>query len=528
MTYNVFLVEDEVLVRKNICENSIWQDSEFRLCGNASNGRDALAKLTNINDVDIIITDIRMPLMDGLAFTKEIKAIMPKVHVIILSGYGEFKYAQQAMTLGVTEYLMKPVTPSELLEVLIKTAKKIDDEREIHRSLEELNILLIDSQRRPVQKFLCALSTGLLDKAAIENAVNHLNINLSGDVFCGIVVDISACIHNDDQYLDLLDFTGYYWSPSEGTYYFFQDDSTLCFLLSGNSDAALKDKVSAITAEFQRHLSQCNICSGDFCNDITGLWYSYSSAVTTLRSMHSLTNGSIMNTASMNNGPSPISSYDINVYKELILNLLKYGEVENVDGTIQKIRKSLSHMQCSNMFFMYSGIDICLAVKNFITAICSSRASDFDSIINPMLSSLSTLYDVQLFLDMLSSLLKKAIEFRNSMRADTYIDEIEESKRYIELHFEEPDLSLSAVADQAHISPAYFSSLFSHATGDTFVSYLTTVRINKAKELLKTTGLHSSDIAYEVGYNDPNHFRKMFKRTTGLSPKEYRLSSPQA
>jgi two-component system response regulator YesN len=99
---------------------------------------------------------------------------------------------------------------------------------------------------------------------------------------------------------------------------------------------------------------------------------------------------------------------------------------------------------------------------------------------------------------------------------------IRQAKEYLENHYADPELSLNEVAAQANLSASHFSVVFSQETGQTFKEYLTKIRINKAKELLRMTAIRSADIAYQVGYNDPHYFSSVFKKNTGLSPIEFR------
>lgn len=115
-----------------------------------------------------------------------------------------------------------------------------------------------------------------------------------------------------------------------------------------------------------------------------------------------------------------------------------------------------------------------------------------------------------------------ALAFRDSQRSGQYKTLVRLAKEYMEEHFTDPELSLNEVASQVNLSASHFSSVFSQETCQTFKEYLTEIRIKKAKELLRSTPLRSSDIAYQVGYNDPHYFSSVFKKNTGLSPIEFR------
>jgi two-component system response regulator YesN len=129
------------------------------------------------------------------------------------------------------------------------------------------------------------------------------------------------------------------------------------------------------------------------------------------------------------------------------------------------------------------------------------------------------------FCDGVKLILDTFIDFRELKSAGKYYEMIQKAKQYINLHFADQDISLHSVASIVSVSPNHFSTIFSQETGETFIEYLTRVRINKSKELLQTTALRSADIAYDVGFGDPHYFSYIFKKHTGISPREFRTGS---
>ena len=136
--YKLFLVEDEIVVRKGIRDNIDWAAAGFEFCGEASDGEIALPLIQSAQP-DVVITDIQMPFMDGLQLSRIIRETMPEIKVIILSGHDEFQYAQQAIKLGITEYLLKPITPEQLMVVLQRLASQLAEERQARENLQGLS-----------------------------------------------------------------------------------------------------------------------------------------------------------------------------------------------------------------------------------------------------------------------------------------------------------------------------------------------------------------------------------------------------
>src|SRR5919109_5582135 len=145
MSYKVFFVEDEIITREGIRDNVDWQASGFEFCGEATDGEMALP-LLRATQPDVLITDIKMPFMDGLQLSKIVREHMRDVKIIILSGHDEFEYAQKAISLGVTDYLLKPVTVQKLQTVLHKLSVQLDQERKEQERLKSLQEQIEDNR----------------------------------------------------------------------------------------------------------------------------------------------------------------------------------------------------------------------------------------------------------------------------------------------------------------------------------------------------------------------------------------------
>ena len=170
--YKIMLVDDEEEVRTSIIKKINWEANGFEVVGDAENGRDALEKIENL-EPNVIITDIRMPYMDGLALTENIRQRFPSIKVIIFSGFDDFTYAKEAIRLGVTEYILKPVNVDELTEILKKVRAKLDEEIESARN--------IDSLRESYKASLPVLREQFLNKLIIKKGFYDENAILIAD-----------------------------------------------------------------------------------------------------------------------------------------------------------------------------------------------------------------------------------------------------------------------------------------------------------------------------------------------------------
>ena len=175
--YKVFLVEDEIVVREGIRNDIPWEQTPYSLAGEAPDGETALAMIHDVKP-DIIITDIRMPFMDGLTLSRIVKKSLPWIKIIILSGHDEFEYAREAISIGVEEYLLKPVSSRDMLKTLDKIAGHINKEKENLQNIENLKAQVRSSADMLRDKWLSDFINGRISPAEAIEQGRELNIDL--------------------------------------------------------------------------------------------------------------------------------------------------------------------------------------------------------------------------------------------------------------------------------------------------------------------------------------------------------------
>src|SRR5512139_2441090 len=203
MSYKVFFVEDEIITREGIRDNVDWQASGFEFCGEAADGEMALP-LLRTTQPDVLITDIKMPFMDGLELCKIVRERMPWVKIVILSGHDEFEYAQKAINLGVTEYLLKPVTAQDLHHVLHRIGEQIDRERHDHEHLEKLKSQVEENRATLRERLLLNLVMGAVSSAEAIETGHLLGLDLVAG--CYLVLVIRIDLRNSADSFDYHEF----------------------------------------------------------------------------------------------------------------------------------------------------------------------------------------------------------------------------------------------------------------------------------------------------------------------------------
>jgi len=325
-----------------------------------------------------------MPFMDGLTLSRIVKKTLPWIKIIILSGHDEFEYAKEAISIGVEEYLLKPVSSQEMRKTLDKIARRIDDEKENLLSIENLK-----DQVRSSASYQAALKMA-------ENVTVH---DLAGEHDSSGFPEI-----NGDLFLTRLRY-------------------------------AEKKDIDAIIREYTKTLD--------------------------------------------NNFDEMIAFF---IFGEVVMAASKI--VEDLGGDMKEVAP----------FSLEKGV---------IRSLIASRNT---------------------FIEKLNDLLTAVIEYRNSHTGGRYRTVIVKAREYINGHYASGDISLYSTAAYVGISPNHLSTVFVQETGEKFIDYLTRIRLEKAKLLLQNTAMKSADIAFETGFNDPHYFSHIFKKNTGLSPREFRLS----
>ncbi|MBO4638944.1 MAG: response regulator [Treponema sp.] len=525
--YSVFLVDDEPIVLEGIRSKINWEEAGFSFAGEATDGEIALSMIHELKP-DILITDIKMPFMDGLQLAATIKKTQPWIKIIILSGHDEFDYAKKAISIGIEDYLLKPFTSEEVIESLKKISAQIDKERtqlsDITKMKEELR-----TQEKLVQKeFLNNLVHGAADMTNIMTRCQELGIDLLSRYYKIFISKIESTTQNIQKQQEACSRLNSYSGTWEQTYSFFHHSNRLVCICKGTTQSELEDNVFHI-AETIEHIATNN----SDCIVITGIGKTVDHLSLIPDSYEDAKR--IVEFDNKENQNRIISSDDIqlnnsNALLELkendpLVDKLKYASKNDISTIIEESMNLIhSNPGQFNVFASYILVDMIFSVSKLI----ENLGGDIKQI-NPEIVQRSyvdkAVSDEQKFKKTMEDVLNFALEFRNSKSTSRYGDVILKAKKYIEENYADQNTTLTTVAEAVAMSPNHFSAIFSHECKTTFIEYLTDVRIEKAKKLMKETDMKGYDIAYECGFSDPHYFSYIFKKNTGLSPREFKGGS---
>ncbi len=521
MSYKVFFVEDEVVTREGIRDNVDWRACGFEFCGEATDGEMALPLLRAARP-DVLITDIKMPFMDGLQLSKLVRERMPGVKIVILSGHDEFEYAQEAINLGVTDYLLKPVTVQKLQETLQKLAAQLDQEKKEQKNLHKLQEQVEENRAALRERLLLKLVVGAISSTDAIEKGQMLGLDLVARYYLVVILKIELRDRTEqfdyDEYQRALDGVATLSEADPDVFFLKKDFDDLILILKGASPDTLEEERDLLLDEIRRVTAdtryQVTVSAGTVQTRIADICQSFVEALVNIQNRpgeHRISENQVLARAEL-----------LKVDKAAVEDYLRCGTRDEFDAFFDAYIRPLGESALkSELIKNYVFVDVVLAAARLV----NDLGGDIDRVI-PELNSVETILTnirtIEQLREQAFKILSGALAFRDSQRSGQSKNLVRVAKEYMESHFVDPELSLNEVASRVNLSASHFSVVFSQETCQTFKEFLTEIRIKKAKELLRTTSLRAADIAYQVGYNDPHYFSSVFKKNTGLSPIEFR------
>ncbi|WP_052088276.1 response regulator [Paenibacillus wynnii] len=511
----VMLVDDEILIRENIRACVDWEKEGFIYCGDASDGEVALPLIEQWMP-DILITDIKMPFMNGLELSSIVRQQMPDIKIIILSGHDEFHYAQSALRLGVEDYCLKPVSSADLIQLLQGVSERIDQEQRAKKKFSYTG-----------EKLLSDLCGGLISTAQAIETASCMNLNLSANYYSVVVFDLrfpnTAPVVEDNLLLTKIDsLLNDQLSQLADSFSFKRSRTETVWILKGNQVETLREKVVQYVNTIHDRIEQnfqldIPIGIGNVHERLQGIHPSYLEAEEGKNRQRI----SGLHRTFLSDAPFDGVVDSVLLDRNQIIEFLKIGSPSEAPSFISEFAAGLVQMNWKSSMYGYYLLND-LSMEMIRTAKQSFQTSqDPTELIEELQQSIKHISDFEDCLNYLTFLLDKLWKWR-SEGSDKYGDLISKVKQYISESYNDDQLSLQDISRQIGVSPSHMSKVFSQVTGQTMTEYLTGTRIRKAMELLKTTRHKTFEIAFEVGYNDQHYFSNQFKKVTGMTPMEYR------
>ena len=525
--YQVFVVEDELLIRQNIRKVIEGMSGPYAFCGEASDGEMALSMMQDLMP-DIVLTDIRMPFLDGFELIRHAKAMMPWLKIIIISGYGDFEYAQKAIALGVDQYLLKPIRSAELIKAIQEMAQQIDESKAIStlpRGYDQDEIQLALRQHFMQQRLYGGLHTSTL----LERA-RALKLDLVKPCYQLVLFSFSA---EDFDYQTTRIAVQNLLQQLNMPLYYFNESNLLTVLCYGQDTASLNEQVYQFINILRHDLKElCPTITtvvGSVEQRLSGVCHAYNTASNLLKKIYGMSVGQVVDI----NDTAQIAAEMIELgdpFGAEFQQKLQHADMEEVPGLVNEVLLSPEGNRFNSMLMRYYAlVDILrMTVQQIVKATPSLDVKDVATRLSDQHDIMAASGRMDSFRQTAVALLQEAVRLRQeNVSSMKYSHVISRAEQYVAENFCDPNISLINVAKYVGLSSAHFSTVFSQTVGRSFINYLTGMRIERAKELLITTSLKLSTIAMEIGYNEPNYFSHVFRKMEGITPKEYRSRAQQ-
>lgn len=527
--YKVLLIDDEAEIREGMAFRIPWEQLGLKICGTAENGLEAL-ELVERNHPDIIITDIQMPFMDGLTFIQKAQKMVPLSKFIVFSGYERFEYAQKAVSLHVTEYLLKPFSSQELVEVLRQTKNEIIREKQERRNIESLQKQFQENLPLLKQSFLLSCLGGLASEESIEKQSTSFDMS-SKQAYQVLLFDtgnLKMSSHFEGKEalyrIGLKQFIIENLSKLVKCDTFIFGEYVVSILASTATfemDDLLK-RVNEVCREASRENGEMVVAGvSQVVRGLGELPIAYKQAQEALAYSYRLDRQELFATYIQD----VVHTTELLILTEKeerqFTNLLKLGNIDDLRAFIQSIFAEIKAKHVSFQSYRLYLIEYLTLILRVVTSYELEPQQVFKEDALRKIESLDkfSLEEIgQWFLEK-SLQLNQEIQMTTKDSGKAVINK---AKWLVKERYQDPNLTIEAISQELFLSSAYFSSLFKKETGQSFISYLTNERLKQAVHLLETTTDKNYMIAEKVGYSEPNYFSYVFKKHYGVSPSKYR------
>lgn len=539
----IFLAEDEVVVRETIKRMIPWEELGFELVGEAADGEMALPLLIR-QQPDLLITDIKMPFMDGLTLARLAKKEIPGLKVVILSGYDDFNYAKQAIGIGVEDYLLKPITKNALIERLSEIRSRYEHEKTQKEYYEKFQREMQAYEKNSSRDFFEALVGGSMDMMEVYKRAEKLGLDIVAEAY-NVLIFTMNCDEDfsgqRDEYssweAESLELLENFFAGHSSAMLFRSNIFSYGVLLKGQRET-IEENTRACVDEIRKILSRQDgrrewfLAVGQSVDRLSQIQKSYHTASRAFSQRYLYDENIIyydeMETMEHPGGQAEtednayLQKVDVNALNPAILQkFLSNGLQEETENFVKDYFYAIGQEPMESLVFRnYVILNVRFSVISFIKGLgCDTNEMESADTEEVLAESGKNMESAIAYA---KKMISQAIEIRDQNSGNKNRSILKTAVDFIDSHYMDEEISLNTVANVANVSSNHFSALFSQNMGQTFIEYLTTLRMNKAKELLRCTGMRSSEIAGEIGYKDAHYFSYLFKKTQGMTPSDYR------
>lgn len=533
--YKIVIVDDDILIRKGIRNVIRWKDLECEICAEASSGEEALKVIEEVKP-DIVITDIKMPNMDGIELIDRIKRTIPQCKIVILTAYREFEYAQRAIKIGAFDFLLKPTKVEDIINVIKKAINEIKKEKTIVEELEKINSIL--KEKLPVlrENFLFNVIFEM-----IQNEDEILQMASLYEIEIGSFLMILAeCTtreekgkHNTHLYLlGISNMLNDFLNHSYTIYSIYLNNSQAVYIINSKKEVEKKDEneLFELLNQLKKAAVECfnidlTLVVSTWGNGIVQLPEKYKECIDAINYRFYFDEEDIIYYKDLSHFFMYMDDRKLKNLKNEILLSVRYGNFTNINKLLLELEETLKKTKTDKQyilnFYYLLLIEVNMIKAQLSSVINTSNNSEvFENI--DYLNEITRCKNLSELSNILRTSIQRTIEEVQNHNLNKMGSLVKKVIDYIKENYHLNDISLSDISEKFFVSPSYLSRLFKKETGKNLSDFINEYRIEKAKQLLLTTDLKTYEIADRVGIPDPHYFSRLFKRYTGCSPSEYK------
>lgn len=525
----LLIVDDEEEIREGISQTIPWEKYQISLVGQAANGQEALNLIRDTRP-DIMLLDIKMPVVNGLDVLERLSQFAPKPQVIILSGYDDFSYCQNALKKGAVDYLLKPCHPREIIDIVTKIRDDILTKEEENQRLEKLRkqfrenldllreklVIYLARTENPDVKIgsekwrlyemgIAPENIGIaliridrhgyresleLEKLAVRNRVQEI-LNVDPAIPCFL------CDHDDDLLI--------LWEYNPG--------------YEENFHSRLEELRRSIEENFTFTVT---VGLGTVVSSFAELYHGYNSALLALEHSFWLGTNRVIDYCQVEPEEEEAVNFP-STEEEAILYCIRTNNNEQIEAAVNSFFKAVAG---SGEGYGKTGKDCLLKLVTALFCsvfhVCVERGLNTEEVFGSDLSILDELSRMETIDDLrqkVIAIFKKILSLSSVHKSSWKV--VAKALQFMDEHYME-DLRLETVAQNVYVSPGYLSALFTRELQKNFVCCLHEIRISKAKILLRNEHIKIYEVATSVGYNSEKYFSQIFKKLVGMTPNQYR------
>ncbi|KQY80673.1 two-component system response regulator [Paenibacillus sp. Root52] len=502
--YKVFIVDDEPFIIEGLYDIVDWSSFGLEIVNHAGNGQAALETLSS-QSVDILITDISMPMMNGLDLIREARRLQPEVKVIILSGFNEFEYLKEGMKLGIENYLLKPINVEELESTLANTASKLDRAVSPKLNNDAYGIQILKDN------ILHRWLTGQIADTEFEERARFMNISLgASNVAVAILRNKDQGPTSDvfEQVEQLLRDKPYF-----SVFHDIDGDIVIVANVDGDDEQSLMERIKELYEAISVTHPALRIGMGRLMQGLYHAPSSYADAKTALQYVMIYPDLKIIDYAVLDKCGNQAATFfiDWRDYAKLILSRNVEQLANRIRTDFEQHRDGLTPGELQN-----TALEVVIRFKMELEAI---KHSDETAMYQ---EGLRLVLDSDTFDELVLAIQQVGLKTIQSLLQDLKNPIVNQVLQHIDKHYAD-ELSLKLLGAHYHLHPVYLGQLFHKETGETFAEYLNKYRIERAKEQLRNSNLKVHEIARNVGYWETGYFYKQFRKYVGISPTDFKV-----